>query len=210
MQDADPPIRQLPGGLAMGLVALAARRSRPSRPATDDRTEGPLVESAGQALVAAVASEHYFGFARGFGHRRRAGVVLARLGVGVAVRVIPELAQHPGAQDRPHPWKRVDDLGARVLFKMLRQRRFEFGDLGVHLRDGPRARGSDLAVGVLEDGGLRELLSAQRFLDFLGALVEVALSSSTFQRRDQLGARQRSTDRRGRCHRQNRDGVHVR
>jgi hypothetical protein len=96
-----------------------------------------------------VAREHDAGLSRGLGDRRRAGVVFARLGVGVAVRVIPELAQHPSAEDRPHSWKREDDLGTRVLLKMRRQRRLEFGDRRVQLRDVGDRRFSRDAVGVL-------------------------------------------------------------
>ena len=57
--------------------------------------------------------------AGGAGDRGGAGVVLAGLGVGVAVRVVAELGQHPGAEDRSQPGLAGVDLSVRVPAKTL-------------------------------------------------------------------------------------------
>ncbi len=66
VQNADPSIRQLANGLAVGLappsqfVVVGARTQRPG-----DRAEGPLVEGVGQTSVAHVASQDDVALARG-------------------------------------------------------------------------------------------------------------------------------------------------
>ena len=112
---------------------------------TGERAEGPLVAGVAQAAVAGEAGQHDAAATGGLGDRRRAGVVLARLGAREASPVITELAQHPGAEDRPESWQGADDLGVRVLLKMLRERRLEFGDLGVEACDQRDGRAGDRA-----------------------------------------------------------------
>src|SRR5277367_3995962 len=116
---------------------------------------------------------------------RRSGVMsrrsFARLGAGVTVRVVPELTEHPGAEDDTKSWQGAVDVGVRVCLKMCRQFGLEVGDLAVQLDDdadrGPGGRG--------ERGGDRgrggELLGAQRCRDLLGTGVEVALSPSALE-----------------------------
>lgn len=52
-----------------------------------DGGEGPLLAGVGETVVPGVAGEDDVAAAGGFGNGRRAGVVLARLGVGIAVGV---------------------------------------------------------------------------------------------------------------------------
>ncbi|GAA2260662.1 hypothetical protein GCM10010430_50930 [Kitasatospora cystarginea] len=50
----------------------------------------------------------------GAGDRAGAGVVLAGLGTGVAVRVVPELCKYPGAEHRSQSGLGADDLSVGV------------------------------------------------------------------------------------------------
>ena len=52
------------------------------------------------------------------GDRAGAGVVLAGLGIGVAIVVVAELGEHPGAEDDPSPGWLREDLSVRVPAKM--------------------------------------------------------------------------------------------
>jgi hypothetical protein len=54
-----------------------------------------------------------------------------RLGGAVAVRLVAELAQHPGAEDDPQSWQGTDHLCVRVLLKT----RFELLGQGSDLDD---------------------------------------------------------------------------
>ena len=47
----------------------------------------------------------------------------ARLGAGVFVRVVPELTEHPGAEDDTESWLGEVDVGVRVLLKMVGRNR---------------------------------------------------------------------------------------
>src|SRR5882757_3451240 len=131
--------------------------------------EGPLVEGVVEAAVADVARQHGAFSARRDGQWGGSGVVLATLGGGVAVRVVPELTEHPGAEDDTKSWQGAVDVGVRVCLKMCRQFGFEVGDLTVQLDDdadrGPGGRGE--CGGDCGGGG--ELLGAQRSGDLLGA-----------------------------------------
>ena len=83
----------------------------------------------------------------------------ATLGGGVAIRVVPELTEHPGAEDDTKSWQGAVDVGVRVCLKMLGQGGFEVGDLAVEFGDDAHGRG-----GGGERGGDRgaggELLGA--------------------------------------------------
>ena len=114
-------------------------------------------------------------------------MVLAGLGGGEAGRVVPELGQHPGTQDRAEAGLAQHDLSVRVLARRRLQLPFERsclpdrpgqdGDVGVHGR--PERLG--------DQGGLFELRRVQRGADLLGAGVEVALPPGAAQRRGDLG-----------------------
>ena len=54
---------------------------------------------------------------------------------GVAVRVVPELTEHPGAEDDTESWQGAVDVGVRVCLKMCRQLSLEVGDLAVQFGD---------------------------------------------------------------------------
>jgi hypothetical protein len=51
--------------------------------------------------------------------------VLAGFSIGVAVRVVPELREHPSAEDHTESGQTAQDFGVRVLFKRRRQLSFE-------------------------------------------------------------------------------------
>ena len=91
--------------------------------------------------------------------------IFATLGGGVSVRVVPELTEHPGAEDDTKSWQGEVDVGVRVCLKMCRQFGFEVADLAVEFGDdadrgagGGGERGGDR-------GGCGELLGSQRGLD---------------------------------------------
>jgi hypothetical protein len=52
-----------------------------------------------------------------------------RFSIGVAGRVVPELREHPGAEDQAESGKTAQDLGVRVTFKTLRELFFQLPDL---------------------------------------------------------------------------------
>jgi len=56
------------------------------------------MEGVGEAVVAGVAGQYDLLLARGPGDRAGTGVVLARSGICVAMRVVAELAEHPGTR----------------------------------------------------------------------------------------------------------------
>ena len=101
VQDADEAVGRGRGGLGGGCRrgrgggrSRRGRRVRWSgrrRPAGRGRRRGAGCGRSGPARP---------GCAGGFGDRAHAGVVLAGLGVGVAVGVVAELGEHPGAEDR--------------------------------------------------------------------------------------------------------------
>src|SRR5271156_3528453 len=72
-----------------------------------------------------------------------------RLGGGVSVRVVPELTEHPGAENDTESWQGEVDVGVRVCLKMLGQRDLELGDLAVELDDdGDRGAGGGGECGI--------------------------------------------------------------
>ncbi len=75
-------------------------------------------------------------------HRYRGGpgVVAAGFSIGVAIRVVSELAQHPGADKKAQSRLAADDLGVRVLIKMVGQFGLEDRQLAAHLSDHSHSR----------------------------------------------------------------------
>ncbi len=55
--------------------------------------------------------------------------------VGVAVRVVPELAAYPGTEYDTESWQGADGVGVGVLLKMRFEFRFEPVDLSVEFTD---------------------------------------------------------------------------
>src|SRR4051794_33515165 len=180
------PTRRLPrarrawwwrsGSAALVVVGAGSR-------AACDRTERPGVDGVVEAAVADMAGQHGTVFARRGGQRGGSGGGFSGLGVGVSVRVVPELAKHPGAEDDTKSWQGAVDVGVRVCLKMCREFGFELADLAIEFGDdADRSAGAGPERGS-ERGGCGELLGAQHFLNLQCAGVEVALSSSGFGRR---------------------------
>src|SRR5215472_19315153 len=120
VQDAGEPVGQL---AQRGVVALAAAPELvvvgPGAGGGGEGAEGLLVQGVGEPVVADVAGQHGFLLAGGAGDRASAGVVLAGLGVGVAVLVIAELTEGPGRQNRSQAGLGPVDLSVPGLPKTL-------------------------------------------------------------------------------------------
>lgn len=169
VQDADEPVGECPQGLVMSGAAsplgvvVGARSGR-----TAERGDRLEVESVGQPAVACRAGQHRPFQAGGAGDQSHAGVVFASLGVGTAVRVVSELGEHPGAQDRPEPGLAQVDLSVRVPAKTrlhLAPERPDLGDQGVD--DGDQ-RAHRRGVGAHHAGMGLQLWGAQSGLDAFG------------------------------------------
>ena len=78
-------------------------------------------------------------------------------GVGIAIRVIPELAERPGSEYDTDTWQGKVDVGVRVLLKMVGQLAGQLAgqrvDLGVECGDDRDARPGRGAVGRLNHLG---------------------------------------------------------
>ena len=70
----------------------------------------------------------------------------ARLGGGVSVPVIPELTEHPGAEDDTKSWQGEVDVGVRVCLNMGAQLGFRGGDLGAKAKEAAASWSAD-AIG---------------------------------------------------------------
>ena len=120
MEDADKAVAErpqrlvvkVPSGPSLVVVGPAAGTRR-------QRAERPLVDGVVEASVANVSGEDGPLLSRSDGEWRRAGVVLARLGTGVSIGGVSELAQHPGAEYITESWQGEVDVGVRVLLKMV-------------------------------------------------------------------------------------------
>src|ERR1700761_2506296 len=99
-----------------GGAVLVVERSRAC--AVIDGPEGPLVDGGGEPSIADTAGQDGAFLTRGDGQWGGSGVVVARLGGGVSVRVVPELTEHPGAEDDTKSWQAEVDVGVRVCLKM--------------------------------------------------------------------------------------------
>src|SRR5690606_13426645 len=92
----------------------------------------------------------------------------------VAVRIVSELCEHPGAEDDTESWQGEVDVGVRVLFKMGSQLGLEGSDLLVE-----RSEDRDLGSGRRGEGpngdrGCFERLDTQTFDDRHCSGVDVA------------------------------------
>ena len=120
VQDADEPVGELAQrGVVFGAAGACAGRSRRGRRARRCSAEKAWVMRASMSrslCTNRAATVFFLPEARVIG--LVAGVVLAGLGRGVAVVVVAELGEHPGAEDRPQAGLGQDDLSVRVLAKM--------------------------------------------------------------------------------------------
>src|SRR5690349_13174190 len=110
----------------------------------------------------------------------------ATLGGGVSVRVVPELAEHPGVEDDTKSWQGAVDVGVRVCLKMCRQLGLEVANLAVQFGDDGDHGAGGRRECCGDGGGSGELFGAQRGLNFLSSGIDVALSPSTFECRPDL------------------------
>ena len=119
--------------------------------------------------------------------RRRAGVVPARLGAGIAFGVVPELTERPGAEHFTESWLGEVDPGVRVLLKAGSEVCFEFADVAVQFSDDTDQcpHGCPVCVGDRARSG--ELAGAKPLLDSAGNFVEVASPSAGSERGSDLG-----------------------
>ena len=99
-------------GGAPAVVEVAATRAGPQR------AHRPLVGGGVEPQVADEAGPHGPLAAGCYRQRRGTGVVPAGLRRVVAFGVIPELAEHPGAEDHTETGQGTVDAGVRVLLKM--------------------------------------------------------------------------------------------
>src|SRR6185369_3706566 len=83
------------------------------------RRESPAHKGVDEPVVADEPGGDDLLLARRAGDRAGAAVVLAGLRADVAARVVAELAEHPGAEDRADAGLRLVDLSVRVPAKML-------------------------------------------------------------------------------------------
>ena len=130
-----------------------------------------------------MAGQHDSFGARGPGDRRHAGVVLPAPGIEVAVGVVAELGQHPGAEDRSEAGLAAVDLNVRVLAKTLLHLPGQYLGLGDHhgqhrdqRRRARRIRGHDTGPGG-------QLLAAQRGPDLGRGRGDVALPTRLAEQR---------------------------
>src|ERR1700694_471802 len=134
MKDADPAIAERSESLVVG---LSSRAQDPvvlvGAGGAIQRRERPAVASVGELTVAGVASKNHMSGARRFGNRSHPRIRPATFSIYVAVRVVPELTDNPGAEDKTEPWQAEVERGVRVQLKRLGQLLFQCCRLGIEL-----------------------------------------------------------------------------
>ena len=106
---------------------------RPAPRTRSKRAERPHVGRVVEAPVPHEAGGHRPPAPRCSGERRGARVVSARLRGHAAFGVVPELAQHPGAEHGAQSRHRKVDRGVRMLLNSRRQLRLQRRELAVDL-----------------------------------------------------------------------------
>ena len=149
--------------------------------------EGLAVEGVAEPVVVHVPGHDGFLLPGLAGDRAGGGVVLAGLRRGVAVRVVAELCQHPGAEDRSQAGLGRDDLSVRVLTEMGVHLSLQGLDLLAEGGDHRDQRADHRGAGGGDRRRLGQLPGAQRGPDRCGFLADVAAA----------GALERSGDLRG-------------
>ena len=181
-------------GGAPPVVEVAAARARLQR------AQRPLVGGVVEPPVADEARLHGALAAGCYRQRRGTGVVPAGLRRVVAFGVIPELAEHPGAEDHTETGQGTVDVGVRVLLKMGRELGLELFDAAVDLADQPDGGTGARRVRLAHHGRRLELRGAQRLADLGGAPLDVALAAAAPERGADLGdAQPRRLARAGRA-----------
>src|SRR5258708_8412942 len=185
VQDADEPAGELAeGGVvfhASGTLGVvegpgAGRGAQGGEGLGHQRVDEPVVadEPGGNGLL----------LARRAGERGSAGVVLAGLAAVVAVRVVAELAQYPGAENRSQAGLGQVDLSVRVTAKNRLHLLFQGLDLlvedGDHRDQGPDGR----RVGGGDGRRLAPLRAAPRGHDRGGLAGDVAAAGAPERRTD--------------------------
>ena len=168
-------------GGAPPVVEVTAARAHPQR------AQRPLAGGVVEPPVADEAGPHCSLAAGCYRQRRGTGVVPAGLRRVVAFGVIPELAEHPGAEDHTETGQGTVDAGVRVLLKMARELGIELLDLTVDLADHPHCRAGARRVRLAHHGRRLELGGAQRLADRGGAPLDVALAAAAPERGADLG-----------------------
>ena len=90
--------------------------------------------------------------------RRRSALMFRRsfatLGGGVAIRVVAEFTEHPGAEDDTKSWQGAVDVGVRVCLKTVGQGGLEVGELAVEFGDDAAAVVVAANAAVIAGGAL--------------------------------------------------------
>ena len=128
------------------------------------------------------------------------GIVLPRLRIGVAIGVITELREDPGAEDHTETRLAGEDLSVPVTAKTLGHHHPERVDLSHQGGDDPDLRDNDRRERVLHCGALPQRGCAQDGLEVLDALVDLAPLRPAHRRHDprlgqprgHIGVRRRS------------------
>src|SRR5271165_6005647 len=119
VQDADEPVGDLAqGGVVLGTAGAFGVVEGPGAGRGAEGGEGLGHECVGEPVVADEPGHDGFLLARGAGEGAGGGVVLAGFAGGVAVRVVAELAEDPGAEDGSQAGLGPVDLSVRVPAKI--------------------------------------------------------------------------------------------
>src|SRR5213080_798192 len=120
VQDADEAVGEPSQGVVVFDFAGAELVVEgPGTRGRGQRGERLGIEGIDEAVVVDEPGRDDLLLARRTGDRAGRGVVPPRLPVTVAGRVVAELAEHPGTEDRAHPRLGQVDLSVRVPAKML-------------------------------------------------------------------------------------------
>jgi hypothetical protein len=136
VQDSHQPVPESAQGLMVGGSACSAGVVvGPGTGRSIQRCKSLTVQRVAETAVAGITGRHQAFLAGGAGDRTHAGVVLPRPGIGVTMRVVAELGQHPGTEHRAEAWLAQVDLSVRVPAKTLLHLPLQCLDLSIQLSD---------------------------------------------------------------------------
>src|SRR5579859_2059877 len=163
VEDADEPVGDFAqGGVVAGAAGAFGVVEGPGAGRGVQGGEGLGHERVSEPVVADEPGGDGLPLPRRAGERGGGGVVLAGLAAGVAVRVVAELAEDPGAEDESQAGLGQVDLSVRVTAKNRLHLALQRLDLlvqdGDHRDQGPDGDG----VGGGDSGRLAQLGAAQR------------------------------------------------